>query len=207
MATNKFFNKITFFVLFLMINILYSHDLNPSNLKQEDSKKISNIGNFLAPAQIVKDTYASFVIGYEMLFKKFNNTIENKEGIFFAFDRGWNFIDNILLFGFSIDGSAGAFYSLNINTKIGARVFDGRVIPSLSVGYGILNHLNGNVQDNLYGANATASLFIDIAKGFGIEASYRIGLHPFRLVKRNTNFKLDKMSAFMVSFKFMDFTI
>lgn len=156
-------------------------------------------------ASVLKESYASFVIGYEMLLKE-SSQKERKEGIYFALDRGWNFADNIILFGFSLDGSAGSFYALNLNTKLSARIFDGRIIPSISFGYGLLNHFVDDTQYNLHGANTTIALFVDIARGFGLEFAYRAGLYPFSTTKKSDSLKVKNIHAFMVNFKFIDFS-
>lgn len=162
--------------------------------------------SFFDTAKVSDDTYAAFMVGYEMLQKSMNGIREQKQGMYFELDRGFLFVDDIILFGFSLDGTAGGFYSININTKLGARIFDGRVIPSISFGYGLLNHSLGTEQYNLHGASATISLFVDIASGFGLEAGYRVGLYPFRATQRR-DIKVNNIGAFMINFKFVDFSI
>ncbi|RAX52479.1 hypothetical protein CCY99_07485 [Helicobacter sp. 16-1353] len=203
--------KNIFIIFVLAINILYSNTQNSSNdtnnTQNSEIEYNKDVGLF-APAQVIKDSYGAFMIGYELLNKQSPNIgRESKQGIFFALDKGWNFVDNVLLFGFSLDGSAGSFYSLNINAKLGARIFDGRIIPSISFGYGLLNHFVGDTQYNLHGGNGMISFFIDIMRGFGLEVSYRVGLHPFRATKKNSNIKVDNINALMINFKFIDFSI
>lgn len=207
--------KSIFIIFVLVINILYSNTQDSSNdysnatqISENENKQNTNILDLLSPAKVTKNTYGSFMIGYEMLYKNSPDLKkEQKEGMYFALDKGWNFVDNVLLFGFSLDGTAGSFYALNLNAKLGARIFDGRLIPSISVGYGLLNHTIGDIQYNLHGTIATIAIFVDIAKGFGLEAGYRIGLHPFYATKKNSSIKVNNISAFMINFKFVDFSI
>lgn len=165
----------------------------PENTKVED---------LFSPAPVIEDTFASFVVGYQALFKS-NERL--KHGIFFAIDRGWLFVDNKLLVAMSLDGSVGGFYSLNLNAKLSGRFLDGRIIPSLSLGYGLLNHFEGESQHNLHGASATLEFFVDIIKGIGLEASYRVGLHPWHTIKKTPIRK--NIQSFMINIKFMDFSI
>ena len=187
-----------FVLLFVFIlNIVYAQN-------SEESTK--NIASYFSTAKVTDTTYGAFMVGYEMLYKSHNNKKDSKQSMYFELDRGFLFVDNIILFGFSLDGSAGGFYSININTKLGARIFDGRIIPSISMGYGLLNHQIDDKQYNLHGGIATISLFVDITSGFGLEAGYRVGLHPFKTT-RKTNIKVNNINAFMVNFKFIDFSI
>ena len=179
--------------------------LESKNTQKSDTNK-KDISSFFNTAKISTDTYAAFMVGYEMLHKSYDNLREYKQGIYFELDRGFLFVDNIILFGFSLDGSAGGFYSINVNTKLGARIFDGRVIPSISIGYGLLNHQVGAKQYNLHGASTTIAMFVDITSGFGLEAIYRVGLYPFKTTQRS-NIKVSNIGAFMINFKFIDFSI
>lgn len=190
----------------IALNDNQNKDLESQNTQQSNTNKQSNISDFFHTAKISTNTYGAFMVGYEMLHKSYNDTRDTKQGIYFELDRGFLFIDNIILFGFSLDGSAGGFYSININTKIGARIFDGRIIPSISMGYGLLNHQVGNKQYNLHGASTTISMFLDITSGFGLEVAYRVGLYPFKTTQRS-NIKVSNIGAFMVNFKFIDFSI
>ena len=180
-------------------------DLESQSTKQDDIKK-SNISDFFNTAKVSTDTYGAFMVGYEILHKSYNNARDMKQVIYFELDRGFLFVDDIILFGFSLDGTAGGFYSININTKLGARIFDGRMIPSVGIGYGLLNHQIGDKQYNLHGASATISIFVDVTSGFGLEAGYRVGLYPFKTTQRS-NIKVSNIGAFMVNFKFIDFSI
>ncbi len=211
--------------IIFIINAIYAQDIDSINQdstmatidtatstisqtnSDENKKQLEQESSIFDTAPVIGDSYASFVVGYQMIFKKSNNVNEHKEGVFFALDRGWSFIDNILLFGFSLDGTAGNFYSVNINAKLGGRLIDGRLIPSISFGYGLLNHSVGDSQYNLHGASSTLSLFVDIISGLGIEVSYRVALHPFNATKKNANIRVNNINAFMVNFKFVDFSL
>ncbi|RDU62094.1 hypothetical protein [Helicobacter sp. MIT 14-3879] len=181
-----------------------SIQINNDAINNEDSilPQNTSVSDFFTPAPIVDDTFASFVVGYQLLLK---NNEKVKHGIFFAIDRGWSFIDNMLLLALSLDGSAGGFYAINLNLKLGGRFLDGRIIPNISFGYGLLNHFENGVQQNLHGANATISLFIDIIKGIGIEIGYRVGLHPFHTIKKTNITK--NIQSVMLNLKFMDFDL
>lgn len=159
--------------------------------------------SFLTPSALSGNLYASFAIGYETLFRGTNQA--RNSGAFFALDIGWNLANDTLLAGFALDGTAGNLYALNLNIKLAAKVFDGRLISGVSLGYGLLHHYVGETQYNLHGANATAGVFVDIARGFGLEIAYRVGLHPYRATKRSANVRVGKIQAVMVNFRFMDF--
>lgn len=181
-------------------------DFTTSNKESDDEFSIlpenTKIEDLFSPAAVIEDTFASFVVGYQALFKSDERL---KHGIFFAIDRGWLFVDNKLLLAMSLDGSVGGFYSLNLHAKLSGRFLDGRIIPSLSLGYGLLNHFEGESQHNLHGASATLGLFVDIIKGIGLEASYRVGLHPWHTIKRTPIHK--NIQSFMINIKFIDFSI
>lgn len=181
-------------------------DSTTSNKESDDEFSIlpenTKIEDLFSPAAVIEDTFASFVVGYQALFKSDERL---KHGIFFAIDRGWLFVDNKLLLAMSLDGSVGGFYSLNLHAKLSGRFLDGRIIPSLSLGYGLLNHFEGESQHNLHGASATLGLFVDIIKGIGLEASYRVGLHPWHTIKKTPIHK--NIQSFMINIKFMDFSI
>lgn len=170
----------------------------------KDSKQDSR--SIFAPAPILGDTFGSFAVGYQMLSKRHSLSAKYlNHGAFFALDRGWSFVDNALLFGLVLDGSAGEFYSINIGAKLGYRALSGRIIPSVAVSYGLLNHKDGDLQHNFHGANATLSLFTDIAQGLGLEVAYRVGLHTFHTIKKS-DFRAN-LHSFMINFRFMDFGI
>ena len=174
-----------------------SHDSGEST---QDSRSI------FAPASILGDSYGSFAVGYQMLSKRHSLSAKYlNHGAFFALDRGWIFVDNALLFALSLDGSAGEFYALNFGAKLGYRALSGRIIPSVAISYGLLNHKVGDLQHNFHGANATISLFADIASGFGLEVAYRVGLHTFHTIKKS-DFRAN-LHSFMINFRFMDFGI
>lgn len=154
------------------------------------------------PAIVSKSIFGAYKVGYQLISKSSERI---KHGAFFAIERGWNFIDNILLVSLSLDGTIGEFYSLNLNAHLGTRLLSGRLIPNLSLGYGLLNHKISGIQHNLHGANATIALFIDIAKGFGCEVAYRTSLYPFRTIKR-TGTKTN-LQSFLLNFKYIDFRI
>lgn len=211
-------------ICIIFFNILYAQTQDTTQDSLQDSTIVSpvlpkqntndgiqdetSLGDLFSPAKVIKNSYGSFMVGYELLYKNSPNMPKTKnEGIYFALDRGWNFIDDILLFGFSLDGTAGSFYAININAKLGTRIFDGRIIPSISLGYGLLNHSINNVQYNLHGASGTIAFFVDIIRGFGLEVGYRMGLHPFYATKKDSTLKVNNINAFIVSFKFMDFNI
>lgn len=168
---------------------------NPST--QENTK----LKDLFSPAAIVDDTFASFLVGYQALFKDDNKT---RQGIFFAIDRGWLLVNNQLILALSLDGSVGGFYSLNLNGKIEGRFLD-RLYPSFEIGYGLVNHMEGGVQNNLHGASATMGLFVDIMKGIGLEASYRVGLHQWHTIRRTPIHKM--IQSFMLNIKFLDFSL
>ncbi|MDE6886988.1 MAG: hypothetical protein K2P17_08150 [Helicobacteraceae bacterium] len=176
--------------------------------KVESKKDSKSLKELFIPAVVVEDSFGSFVVGYQMLFK---NRTEHKHGIFFALDRGWLVWSDILFVGMSLDGTAGSFYSINLNVKTGARLMEGRLSPSISFGYGLFNHnqidlqTNKEIQYNLHGANATLSLFVDIFRGIGIEFSYRVGLHPFHTIKKTDITR--NIQSFMINLKFIDFSI
>lgn len=172
-----------------------------STKNSADSTKESAESIF-SPAIVSKSTFGAFEVGYQLLSKSSERI---KHGAFFAIERGWNFIDNILLVSLSLDGTIGEFYSLNINANLGTRLLSGRLIPNLSLGYGLLNHKISGIQHNLHGANATIALFIDIAKGFGCEVAYRTSLYPFSTIKR-TGTKTN-LQSFLLNFKYIDFRI
>lgn len=175
-----------------------------SSESTQDSKQDSR--SIFAPAPILGDSYGSFAVGYQMLSKRHSLSAKYlNHGAFFALDRGWIFVDNALLFALSLDGSAGEFYALNFGAKFGYRALSGRIIPSVAISYGLLNHKVGDLQHNFHGANATISLFTDIASGFGLEVAYRVGLHTFRTIKKS-DFRAN-LHSFMINFRFMDFGI
>ena len=70
----------------------------------------------------------------------------------------------------------------------------------------MLNHQVGAKQYNLHGASTTIAMFVDITSGFGLEAIYRVGLYPFKTTQRS-NIKVSNIGAFMINFKFIDFSI
>lgn len=170
----------------------------------KDSKQDSR--SIFAPAPILCDTFGAFAVGYQILSKRHSLSAKYlNHGAFFALDRGWSFVDNTLLFGLALDGSAGEFYSINIGVKLGYRALSGRIISSVAVSYGLLNHKDGDSQHNFHGANATLSLFTDIAQGWGLEVAYRVGLHTFHTIKKS-DFRAN-LHSFMINFRFMDFGI
>lgn len=160
---------------------------------------------FFDVAEIEGDTFGSFSIGYQFLSKKYQHT-QNTHGVFFSLERGWAFFYDKLLLSITLDGTAGSFYSINGNFKLASRLFDGRVIPSISVGYGLLNHIINKTQYNLHGTNSTFALFFDVGHGFGIEIGYRLGLHTFHTTKKS-NVTLRNIHSFMFNFRFIDFSI
>ncbi len=184
---------------------------NTNQIKLEKSTvdqqtKIKKVNNFFNTAKISNTSYSAFMVGYEMLNKSIDSKKSRAQGMYFELDRGFLLAKNILLLGLSLDGTAGGFYSINLNTKLGVRIFDGRIIPNISFGYGLLNHTINSKQYNLHGATSTISIFIDIGSGFGLEAGYRVGLHPFHTTQK-TNIKVNNIGAFMFNFKFIDFSI
>lgn len=176
-------------------------DLNTDSTqnKSDDSDMISDI---FSPAIVKKNTFGAFAIGYQLLSKSDERL---KHGVVFAIERGWNFIDNILLVSLALDGTVGEFYSLNINVNLGTRLFSGRIIPNISLGYGLLNHKISGVQHNLHGTNATIAMFVDIASGFGLQVAYRTSLYPFRTIK--TTGTKTNLHSFLLNFKYIDFKI
>ena len=177
-----------------------AQDSQDSGESTQDSRSI------FTPAPILGDSYGSFAVGYQMLSKRHSLSAKClNHGAFFALDRGWVVADNALLVALSLDGSAGEFYTLNFGVKLGYRALSGRIIPSVAISYGLLNHKVGDLQHNFHGANATISLFTDIASGFGLEVAYRVGLHTFRTIKKS-DFRAN-LHSFMINFRFMDFGI
>ena len=172
----------------------------------QDQNKIAKINNFFNTAEVSNNSYSAFMVGYEMLNKSMNGKKSRMQGMYFELDRGFLLANDVLLLGASLDGTAGGFYSINLNAKFGVRIFNGRIIPSISFGYGLLNHSINDKQYNLHGAISTASLFIDIGSGFGLEAGYRAGLHTFKTTQK-TDIKVKNIGAFMLNFKFIDFSI
>lgn len=172
-----------------------------SDNQNDTSLPDTKLKDLFSPAIILDDTFASFVVGYQALFKDDSKT---RQGMFFAIDRGWLLTDNKLILALSLDGSVGGFYSLNLNAKIGG-IFLDRIYPSLEIGYGLVNHMEGGVQNNLYGTSATLGIFIDIMRGIGLEASYRVGLHQWRTIRKTPIHRM--IQSFMLNIKFMDFSI
>lgn len=170
--------------------------------KIESSEKKDE--DFFAPSKVSDDTFGSFVVGYQMFFKH-GDELEKYHGIFFSLDRGWEVWKQTAYVGLSLDGSAGNFYSLNLNVKSSFRTLDGRLVPSVSLGYGLINHKQNSIQHNLHGASASVGLFVDIFRGIGLEASYRVGLHKFPALK-DRNIKRG-VQSFMINLKFIDFSI
>lgn len=155
-----------------------------------------------SPAIVDGNTYGAFAIGYQLLSKS-NEKL--KHGVFFSLERGWSFINHILLFSFALDGSIGGFYSLNLNARLGVRALDGRLIPNISLGYGLFNHKISGTQHNLHGTNVLTAIFVDIASGFGIEVAYRASLYPFRTIKATST--KTNIHSFLLNFKYIDFRI
>ena len=185
---------------------LPQYSQNSEDSQQDLSESTQDSRSIFAPAPILGDYYGSFAVGYQMLSKRHSlNAKYLNHGAFFALDRGWSFVDNALLFALSLDGSAGEFYTLNFGAKLGYRALSGRIIPSVAISYGLLNHKVGDSQHNFHGATATISLFTDIASGFGLEVAYRVGLHTFRTIKKS-DFRAN-LHSFMINFRFMDFGI
>ena len=184
-----------------------AQDLRESHKDSQDShESTQDSRSIFAPAVISSDTYGAFAVGYQMLSKRNSLHARNRRhGAFFALDRGWSFVDNALLFGLALDGSAGEFYTINLGAKLGYRALSGRIIPSVAFSYGLINHKTGDSQHNFHGATATLSLFTDIASGLGLEVAYRVGLHPFPTLKK-TNEKA-RIHSFMVNLRFVDFGI
>ena len=177
-----------------------------SDSRHDSSESAQDSRSIFAPAPILGDSYGSFAVGYQMLSKRHSLSAKYlNHGAFFALDRGWIFVDNALLFALSLDGSAGEFYTLNFGAKLGYRALSGRIIPSVAISYGLLNHKVGDLQHNFHGATATISLFTDIASGFGLEVAYRVGLHTFHTIKKS-DFRAN-LHSFMINFRFMDFGI
>lgn len=179
-------------------DVLIDDEIN----NETNNKKENTLDNMFSPAKIERNSFDSMIIGYQGLYKEYNGHKEWQYGIFFSLETGWSYLQNILLFGISIDGTAGGFYSLNGNLKLGARVFDGRLIPSIGLGYGLVNHIVDNVQYNAHGSIASFALFIDIGHGVGLEFSYRLAPYPFMGSK---NIKISRIESFMVNIKFIHF--
>lgn len=177
-----------------------SQDSRESTAKSQDSHESQSI--FL-PAQISTNTFASFVVGYGAAFKSSDSRA--KSSIYFSLDRGWLFVNNALLFSLSLDGAAGEFYALALGAKLGWRALNGRIIPSLDLKYGLLNHKISGTQHNLHGTRLQAALFIDIARGLGAEIAYFTSLYRHPTIKK-TSEKVG-FHGFMINFKFIDFGI
>lgn len=180
----------------------YYKDSTQESTKDSDKNSTESAESIFSPAIVGKGTFGAFEVGYQLIAKSSERI---KHGAFFAIERGWNFIDDILLVSLSLDGTIGEFYSLNLNANLGTRLLSGRLIPNLELGYGLLNHKISGIQHNLHGANATIALFIDIAKGFGCEVAYRTSLYPFSTIKR-TGTKTS-LQSFLLNFKYIDFRI
>lgn len=173
-----------------------------------DSIQISeeNIENIMNPARAISSSFVAFSVGYHFLHNAYYKTRENKNGIFFSIEKGWALIDNILLLSIIIDGSAGDFYSINGGSRIGARILDGRIIPSFGLEFGVINRDIDNKQYNAIGNTGSFSIFVDIASGFGIELEYKLALHPFIIIDNNLkNNKIDNIHNFIFNLRFMYF--
>lgn len=181
------------------------HENAPDSHKSQDS--------FFSSAKVSKSHYGGISVGYEVLYRRASEPSaagkitrhSSLGGIFFALERGFIVADDVLLLGFSLDGSTLHLYSLNLNAKIAARLLSGRIVPSLGVGYGLLQHYDVNkAQHNLHGTSATAAVFVDVTHGFGLEVGYRVGLHKWRTT-RKSSLNAAVRGAFMLNLKFMDF--
>ena len=166
------------------------------------NKSDNILDNIFKPAKVERNSFDSMIIGYQSLYKEYNNTEKWQYGIFFSLETGWSYLQNILLFSINIDGTAGGFYGLNGNFKLGARVLDGRLIPSISVGYGLVNHVIDDKQYNMHGSIATFALFVDIGHGVGLELAYRTTPYPFIGHK---GIRINKMESFILNIKFINF--
>ena len=173
-----------------------------------DSNIDSNIENenILNPARPISPSFVAFSVGYHFLHNEYYKTHENKNGIFFAIEKGWLLVNDILMLSIILDGSAGDFYSANGGFKVGARVWDGRIIPSFSLGFGVINRDIDNKQYNAIGTTGSLGIFIDIASGFGVELGYKFALHPFIILENNLkNNKINAIHNFMFNLRFMYF--
>ena len=219
-------NKI--FSIFILSALLIGEDNIPSKAPEIDFKLDSNEGllsrdpsgppldsnidsneeneSILNPARPISPSFVAFSVGYHFLHNAHYKLHENKNGIFFAIEKGWLLLNDILMLSIVLDGSAGDFYSANGGFKIGARVWEGRIIPSLSLGFGVINRDIDNKQYNAIGTTGSLSIFIDIASGFGAELEYKLALHPFVILENNLkNNKIDSIHNFMFNLKFMYF--
>lgn len=193
------------FILFVITNIIFALESNDTKIINNEiisNKKNATINDIFTPAKISNTSFNSMIIGYQGLLKKYHTINEWRYGIFFGLETGWIYLNDLLLFSINIDGTAGGFYSLNGNLKLGIRILNGRLIPGFSLGYGMINHIMENKQYNVHGSNGIISLFIDIRHGVGLDFAYRFNLYPFRDFN---GIKIDDIKSFMINIKFINF--
>ncbi|RAX57136.1 hypothetical protein CCZ01_07270 [Helicobacter monodelphidis] len=190
-----------FFIIILLLQFIWAFDFSPS--KQGKSFAALNVGYTHVFTQS-KTTDA---------INPFNPYKNDRGAAYFAVKRGLAVGDsqNLLLF-FYLDGSAGAnhrkgLYSVSGGIGSGYRLWNGRIIPSISVGYEGMNiaiPYFTTEQYNLYSVVGNGGIFIDIAHGFGLELGYR---RAFNQIGKNIEQVKFYNDRFTISFAFYDFTL
>ncbi|PAF50577.1 hypothetical protein BKH44_07660 [Helicobacter sp. 13S00477-4] len=186
-------------------------------------EKQLNHGEFsFAPIPASTHSYGAFRIGYvyQDLYSKSiplkngqNSYRLSSHNAYFGLERGWvGGPSKLLMLGGYLDAGAGDTYYLSAGGVFALRLFDGWLIPKVSIGYQ-LQHLGLPEDSGLYNiqsAVGTIGLFVNVAQGFGLSLEARSGL-PFGIVRsaQAANYDNPKfnMYAVMVSFTFYDFGI
>lgn len=182
-------------------------------LAQEEAFTIQDqTSSTLSPAEVKSDYYASLRVA-PILSQFYSANRQRNTSLSFNFgvDTGWIYGEKKdILFGLFLDGSTAvrdkrALYSLGMGVSLGGRLWDGRVIPQVRLGY-LLAHLPINVskQYNVQGGLAEFNMFFDIAKGYGMFVAYR---HGFAMEVLKASAPRFNVSAVMIGFNFYDFDL
>lgn len=192
-----------------------------STEKQKNSEYWKSV---FQPSEVEGNVYGTFRIGYAYQYQngskitntQTSHTFDSKQqlnSVYFGIERGWIGLKNkMLMVGGYLDGAAGQTFFLSVGARVSARLLNGWLIPHASFGYQI-QHLSfpaDTAQYNIHGGVGTVGLFVNVAKGFGVDFSLRAGT-PFYLVKaadaKKFNHPVINHVGFMISFTFYDFSI